>query len=225
MLRDRFFPLAFYQEKNYAFLPLDCVLSFFPSPSWALDQSMTQLFDGTRRSFLKLGLFGIAACLPFGHAALALEPRGFAPRRLAFYNLHTDESLRVCYWRDGAYDKTGLYKINHILRDFRSGDTFPMHPKLMDLLHDLQARLGNDNPIQIISGYRSPRTNTMLAHHSAGVASHSYHMRGMAIDIKLDGTPLSHLRNTALAMQRGGVGYYPSSGFVHVDIGPVRRWG
>ncbi len=186
---------------------------------------MTLLFDGTRRGFLKLGLVSALTCCPLVKPALALTNKAAPAKKLAFHNLHTDEKLHVCYWRDGCYDRSGLSKINHILRDFRSGDVFPMHPKLMDLLHDLQARLGDDSPIQIISGYRSPRTNKMLAHQSGGVANHSYHMRGMAIDIRLDDTPLSHLRNEALAMQRGGVGYYPSSGFVHVDVGPVRRWG
>jgi len=95
----------------------------------------------------------------------------------------------------------------------------------MDLLHDLQFKLGNDNPIEIISGYRSPHTNAALARASGGVAHNSYHMRGMAIDIRMQGTSLGRLRNTALAMGRGGVGYYPVSDFVHVDVGPIRHWG
>ena len=95
----------------------------------------------------------------------------------------------------------------------------------MDLLHDVQAHVHNDRPIEIISGYRSPATNQLLAEASGGVAKNSYHMRGMAIDVRLNGTPLAHVHQTALAMGRGGVGYYPDSEFVHMDVGPVRRWG
>ena len=116
-------------------------------------------------------------------------------------------------------------KINHILRDFRSGETHVMDLRLMDLLHDLKFSLENDRAIEIISGYRSPLTNRHLAEIGGGVAKNSYHMRGMAIDIRLDGTPLSHVHQIALNMERGGVGYYPDSQFVHVDVGPVRRWG
>jgi uncharacterized protein YcbK (DUF882 family) len=178
----------------------------------------------TRRRFLQLSVMGAIATM--AKPALALMPRATTGlRELVFHNLHTDERTRTIYWRDGAYDKTGLARINQILRDFRSGDVHPMHPGLLDLLHDLQAKCGHEGPIEIISGYRSPHTNALLRSASGGVAGHSYHMRGMAIDIRLPGTALTSVRNNALTMQRGGVGFYPSSGFVHVDVGPVRRWG
>ncbi|MDE2029262.1 MAG: DUF882 domain-containing protein [Alphaproteobacteria bacterium] len=188
---------------------------------------MTNFHDPSRRAFLGAGLAAVGC----GIAAPALAaprrlllPKG-KPRALSFYNLHTDEKLHVTYWKDGRYDRTAWGRINHILRDHYSGDTHVMDLRLIDLVHDLQTRLGNDRPVDIISGYRSPATNHLLRERGGGVAKHSYHMRGMAVDIRLDGTSLSHLHNTALAMRRGGVGYYPSSDFVHVDVGPVRRWG
>jgi uncharacterized protein YcbK (DUF882 family) len=183
---------------------------------------MTQLFNGTRRSFLHLGLTAMA-----GFAAtpvLAAVPRFKGLRGLAFHNLHTDERLNVTYWRDGKYDRAACEKINHVLRDHYSGDVYPINPRLMDALYDLQNRLGNHGGIEVISGYRSPRTNMMLARMSDGVARRSYHTKGMAVDVRMPGTPLPKLYHTALGMRRGGVGYYPDSEFVHVDVGPVRMW-
>jgi uncharacterized protein YcbK (DUF882 family) len=114
--------------------------------------------------------------------------------------------------------------VNRALRDFRTGDIHPIAPGLLDLLSRLHEKLGSHEPFQVISGYRSPRTNATLHQHSSGVASRSLHMQGMAIDIRLEGTALSNLRGAALALKAGGVGYYPSSDFVHVDVGRVRRW-
>lgn len=156
--------------------------------------------------------------------ALAALPRFKTMRGLAFHNLHTDEKLRVTYWKDGAYDRRALGAINHILRDHYSSDEHPIDIRLMDLLFDLQGKLHNDGAIEIISGYRSPKTNMMLAGLRDGIAKNSYHTRGMAIDIRLPGTSLPHIHNVALGMRRGGVGYYPDSQFVHVDVGPVRMW-
>lgn len=155
---------------------------------------------------------------------MAAMPRAKGVRSLAFHNLHTGERLRVNYWKDGIYSRPALEKINNVLRDFRSGDVYPIHPRLIDLVYDLQNRLGNFNTIEIISGYRSPHVNAMMANASSGVARRSFHMKGMAIDLRVDGTPLRKLQQTALDMRRGGVGYYPKSGFVHIDVGPVRRW-
>jgi len=172
---------------------------------------------------MKLGLVGAACMALRPEAALAhATPK---MKELAFYNLHTDEKLRVTYWKDGGYDRAALGKVNHILRDFRSGDVYPMSPNLIDLLHDLQTSLHTDTPIEIISGYRSPKTNAMLVSHSDGVARRSYHMQGLATDIRMSGVSLRRLQMQALFMSRGGVGFYPSSDFVHVDVGPVRRWG
>jgi uncharacterized protein YcbK (DUF882 family) len=144
---------------------------------------------------------------------------------VALHNLHTGESISTVYWEDGAYVPGALHEVNHVLRDFRTGDVHTIRPELMDLLHNLSRTLEVDRPFQVISGYRSPQTNAMLREESNGVAQHSLHMQGMAIDIRIEKVPLARLHKAALILQRGGVGYYPDSDFVHVDIGPVRRWG
>jgi uncharacterized protein YcbK (DUF882 family) len=185
---------------------------------------MTKPILCTRRKFLRTGLIALAGVAAAAHPALASLPRFKGTRALSFYNLHTDEKLHVAYWKDGKYDRTAQTPINHILRDHYSGDVHPIDLRLIDLLFDLQGRLHNSGTIEIISGYRSPRTNLMLANLSDGVAKNSYHTRGMAIDIRLPGSSLPHIHNIALAMRRGGVGYYPDSQFVHVDVGPVRKW-
>jgi len=156
--------------------------------------------------------------------AMAAMPRLEGVRRLAFHNLHTDEKLHVAYWKNGSYDRAAWAKIDHILRDHYSGETHPINPRLMDLLFDLQGRLNNESRIEVISCYRSPKTNLVLASLSDGVAKRSYHTKGMAIDIRLPGSSLAKIHETALAMKRGGVGYYPASDFVHVDVGPLRKW-
>ncbi len=183
---------------------------------------MTQFFDGTRRRFLQIGCAALASMA--ATPALASVPHVKSIRSLAFHNLHTDERLRVNYWHNGKYDRLACSKIDHILRDHYSGDAFPMDVRLFDLLHDTQTKLGYDGNIEIISGYRSPKTNMILARNSDGVAKHSYHTKGMAIDVRMQGVSLPHLHNVALNMHRGGVGYYPDSEFVHMDVGPIRRW-
>jgi uncharacterized protein YcbK (DUF882 family) len=145
-------------------------------------------------------------------------------RALALHNLHTDEKLHVTYWQDGKYSRSAAEKLNHILRDHYSGDVHPMDLRLFDLVHDLQHKLQHDRPVEIISGYRSPTTNARLASYSDGVAKNSYHTKGMAMDIRMPGASLRRLQTEALLMHRGGVGYYPDSEFVHVDVGPTRRW-
>ena len=192
---------------------------------------MTKRFNKARRDFMGFGLTALAcgvsspALARWGRPSSVLLSSKAATRALSFPNLHTDEKLQVAYWKDGGYDRNAWDKINHILRDHYSGDTHVMDLRLMDLLHDVQTNLKNDRTIEVISGYRSPATNRMLTEASGGVAKNSFHMRGMAIDVRIDGTPLPHLHETALAMRRGGVGYYPKSEFVHMDVGPVRRWG
>lgn len=147
-------------------------------------------------------------------------------RSLAFDNLHTGERLVTEYWAQGQYIPEALARVNQVLRDFRSGEVHAIAPQLLDLLAVLRSRLETAAPFSVISGYRSPATNAMLRgekEHS-GVASKSLHMQGMAIDIRVPGRPLAGLRDMALAAQAGGVGYYPASDFVHVDVGRVRRW-
>ena len=175
-----------------------------------------------RRRLLGLGAAAIASALVPARSWASLPP---APdRSLAFHNTHTNETLNATYWRSGAADRGALTDINHILRDFRTGDVFQMDVKLLDLLTELHRRTGSKQPFQIISGYRSPKTNATLASESNGVATHSLHMDGMAIDIRLADVPLKTLHDTAVAMKLGGVGMYPQSNFVHVDTGRVRYW-
>lgn len=176
-----------------------------------------------RRSIFKIGIAAMAySFIAKPSIATVTSLRG--EKRLSFYNLHTDEQLKVTYWKNGNYLRPAFEKINYILRDHRTGDIFPIRAGLMDLLHDLQTYLGHHDVIEIISGYRSPKTNAMLAKASDGVAKQSLHTEGKAIDIRLHGVSLRQLHTAALFLRRGGVGYYPSSGFVHVDIGRVRRW-
>ena len=145
-------------------------------------------------------------------------------RSLSFHNLHTGESLKTVYWQQGDYLPSSLADINRVLRDHRTGERHDIDPGLLDLLCDLRLRLDTRESLQIISGYRSPSTNAMLHANSDGVATRSLHLDGKAVDIRIRGRALSLLRKTALAMKGGGVGYYPSSDFVHVDVGRVRSW-
>lgn len=148
-----------------------------------------------------------------------------APRRvLRFDSVHTNETLEITYWREGRYLADALRRIDHHLRDFRTGDTLPIDHHLLDLLHNVNTRLGNREPLLVISGYRSPATNAMLAARSPNVSKTSLHMRGMAIDVRLPGRPLETLRDTGLELGWGGVGFYPDDKFVHLDTGPVRAW-
>ncbi|WP_252181347.1 DUF882 domain-containing protein [Azospirillum sp. B4] len=145
-------------------------------------------------------------------------------RVLAFNHLHTGEKLKVTYWSDGKYLPTALHDVNAILRDWRTNQTIAMDPKLLDLMFQMQRRLHSNDTIQVICGYRCPKTNAMLAANSEGVASHSMHMEGKAIDLDLASKPLARIRQVAVELKQGGVGYYPKSHFVHVDTGRVRQW-
>lgn len=174
-----------------------------------------------RRGFLALGAPAIVASTSLsGIARAALPP----DRRLSIYNIHTGEKLTSVYYAEGDYQQASLAELNHILRDWRTEEVYPMEPGVLDFLHDLHGRMESSEPFHLISGYRSPKTNAKLREKSNGVAKRSLHMRGMATDIALPGRDLMALRQTALAMKRGGVGLYRKSGFIHVDIGRVRFW-
>jgi uncharacterized protein YcbK (DUF882 family) len=157
-------------------------------------------------------------------AQVDLTPMDISPRQVALHNLHTGESLQAVYWEDGHYVPQAMAAVNKVLRDFRTGDEHMMDPTLVDLLAKLHGKVEGRGPFQVISGYRSPKTNALLHEHSDGVASKSLHMQGMAIDIRVEGVALDHLHKAALDIGRGGVGYYPTSDFVHVDVGRVRQW-
>lgn len=145
-------------------------------------------------------------------------------RQLSFYHTHTRLSLDVVYYENGEYVDSALGRINRFLKDFRTGEVTEINPELLDLLHDVRNELGPEATFEVISAYRSPETNEMLRTSSSGVAKNSQHLRGNAIDVRLRGTRTTALRDTAVRMQRGGVGFYPKSDFVHIDTGPVRTW-
>lgn len=186
--------------------------------------------EANRRQVLTFSLAAATAalaCPAIGRAHAKGGPAGAGQageRALAFHNLHTGESLKTVYWADGAFVPESLHEIDNILRDHRTGDVARMDPALMDLLHTLRGKVDSHAPFQVISGYRSPKTNAQLHRKSNGVAKRSLHMQGRAIDVYLPDRDLKVLRKAALAMKAGGVGYYPKSGFLHVDTGRVRFW-
>lgn len=157
-------------------------------------------------------------------APLAAPARAAPARSLALEHTHTGEALALTYAEGGRYLPDALQAVNRFLRDHYTGEVVEMDPLLLDQLHQLQGLLGAGQPFQVISAYRCPATNAALRRRSNGVASGSLHTRGRAIDIRLPGVELAHLRNAALSLRAGGVGYYPGSNFVHVDTGRVRRW-
>ena len=174
-----------------------------------------------RRLFLR-GLAGAVA-------GMALAPQRLLAgraeeRRLSFVHTHTHERLTVPYFADGDYLPEGLASLNAFLRDHRTGEEHAIDPSLYDLLNDLRLATGARSPFQVISGYRSARTNSMLREQSGGVAKGSLHLQGRAIDVRLADVSSKVLRDAAIELSRGGVGYYRGPDFVHVDTGRVRTW-
>ena len=147
-----------------------------------------------------------------------------AARTLSFVHTHTGEQLSIAYATGDAYAGDALARIDWLLRDFRNGEVRAIDPLLLDQLHALKQLTGTQAPFEIISGYRSPATNDALRRNGGGVAAHSLHLEGRAIDIRLADVKLGDLRDAAIELQAGGVGFYPQSRFVHVDTGAVRRW-
>jgi uncharacterized protein YcbK (DUF882 family) len=167
--------------------------------------------------------------IPVLLAAIPLPPAGAdtisSESRLKLFHTHTRERLDIVYRRDGQYLPEALNRLDYFLRDHRTGDVHHYDPRVFDLLHDLLTSLGRpDSEIDIICGYRTPWSNEYLRTHGHGVALQSLHMQAMAIDIRVPGVTTAALRDAALALHDGGVGYYPASEFVHVDVGRVRRW-
>jgi uncharacterized protein YcbK (DUF882 family) len=180
--------------------------------------------DASRRRFLKAVAYGsIMAMGPakIVHAAYtALAPQ----KSLCLVHHHTGETLSLAYYEHGRYIYPALQEISYLLRDYHNGEVYPIDPLLLDQLHDVKLLLGVKKPFQIVSAYRSPETNASLRRHSRGVARHSLHMEGKAIDIRIEGVGSNTIRNAALSLNRGGVGYYPRSNFVHIDTGDIRTW-
>jgi uncharacterized protein YcbK (DUF882 family) len=156
---------------------------------------------------------------PFSFGADAPESR-----ELAFYCVHTGEELNIDYFVGGRYEPDALEAIDHLLRDYHNDEICQIDPRVLNQLYDLRRALGSTEAFHVFSGYRSPATNESYRRISGRVAEHSYHMTGQAIDIQLPGRDIRQLRNIAVAMRAGGVGYYPSEGFLHLDSGPIRRW-
>jgi uncharacterized protein YcbK (DUF882 family) len=177
-----------------------------------------------RRAFLKVSTLALGGCfLPVGFIG-AVQAAVRPEKSLALYNLHTGEDLNTVYWSEGQYLPEALTRINHILRDHRSGEVASIDARLLDLLHELSSRIGSHARFHVISGYRSPHTNAIMRQISSGIARNSLHTRGKAIDIRLPGHSLASLHQAAVRLQGGGVGYYPGSDFVHMDTGRVRYW-
>lgn len=177
-----------------------------------------------RRYFLSAALAAVAA--PVAAAPFFSRRLLDRPRVLSFRHLHTDELIDVTYRIGDIYQRAALQRLNYFFRDFRTGDVTTMDPRLFDILYDLKLRLGDTHAsFDVISGYRSPKTNSRLRKASSGVAKNSLHLWGQAIDVRFPDYSTRRLRDAAIALGRGGVGYYRRSDFVHLDTGSVRTWG
>ena len=178
--------------------------------------------DQRRRRLLQ----GVGLALPLSLLAPArgVQAKASAVKSLSFYHTHTGENLSLVYCEQGVHLPDALQEVNHLLRDFRTGEQHPIDPSLLDLLHFLREATSVRGPFEVISGYRSPQTNAKLRSKSKGVAKRSLHMLGKAIDVRLTGFDTGRLRDLAVAQKAGGVGYYRRSDFVHLDTGRVRTW-
>ncbi|AIX50773.1 MULTISPECIES: YcbK family protein [Pantoea] len=178
--------------------------------------------DSQRRRLLLLG--GAAAGLSLLPGSALASVSTSRPRILTLSNMHTGETLKTEFFNGKSYDRDELARLNHFFRDYRANKVKSIDPHLFDQLYRLQALLDTRKPVQLISGYRTLSTNNMLRESGPGVAKHSYHTKGQAMDFHIEGIALSNVRKAALSMRAGGVGYYPRSNFVHIDTGPARHW-
>ncbi len=178
-----------------------------------------------RRTLLKAGALSAASLLLPQRALASLDfPALYPERNLSLINSHTGERLKTVYFKDGGYQPEALIKIDHIMRDRFTDEVGAIDVSLLDLLHSLSTALPVEAPFHIISGYRTPESNDKLRQKNKGVAKKSYHLLGKAIDIRIPGLHTAHLRDAALKLKGGGVGFYSRSDFVHLDVGPVRNW-
>lgn len=175
----------------------------------------------SRRQFLlsSAAALGSAAVpsLTWG-AASAVVSTAQETRSLSLYNIHTGETFKGSYWEQGSYLKDVTSTLNHFMRDRRSGEVCTMDPQLIDLLHKVQNVVGESRTLHVLCGYRSSITNAKMCRRSSGVAKNSQHMYGKAVDFYVPGIKLSELKKIVTSFKAGGVGYYPSSGFIHVDV-------
>lgn len=181
----------------------------------------------SRRSFLGIGAATLGGLLIPGLAEAAQFKTGViddGARKLSFRNAHTGESFSGVYRVGDKYLPEAFGQIKTVLRDFRTGDAHEMDPRTIDIIHAVQRMTGRSTPFEIISGYRSPKTNAMLRNASTGVAKNSLHMQGRAIDLRMEGFDTKRIRDLGINLGAGGVGYYSKSNFVHLDSGDVRSW-
>lgn len=184
------------------------------------DQLLSQ-----RRKFLKMGLAGVlGAAIPFATTKAVFASNKSEAWSISFINARTRESFSGVYRVGDKYLPEAFERINYILRDFRTGEVFPMDPKIIDMLSIINKEVDIDNSYEILSGYRSPKTNSMLGGKSRNVAKNSFHMYGQALDVRVPDYSTRNIRNIAKSMGVGGVGYYPRSNYVHIDTGNVRSW-
>ncbi len=178
-----------------------------------------------RRNFLKSGLSLAGATAMAGLTGQSFAKEDFAPdRRLRLANAHTWEKLDIVYWSKGVYLDSSLDKIDFLMRDHRANQSRQMDIDLIDSMHALYLLSGSKERMHVLSGFRTAQTNAALRKRSSGVAKYSLHMEGRAVDINIPDVPTSDLREMAVSMQAGGVGYYRKAGFVHIDTGNVRYW-
>ncbi len=188
------------------------------------DQLKLKSRGQARRQLLKFAVAAPAVWCGRGWAGASDGVGQLPERTLSLVNTHTGESLVARYFAAGSYLSDALARLNILLRDHRCGAVSTIDPQLFDLLHTLAVRADREPHFEVISGYRSPASNALLHSHSSGVARHSLHMQGKAIDVRLSGVPCAQLRDLALSAAFGGVGYYRKSGFVHLDTGRFRSW-
>lgn len=186
--------------------------------------------NSARRTLLRGGLMGGLAALgtfmaPLPVQAARLHMPDAGKFQIAFRNQHTGDTFNGTYRIGNKYLPDAFQQINYVLRDFRQNEIFPIDPRVIDILYLTRAKAGMGNqPYEVLSGYRSPKTNSMLRRVSTGVARNSLHLTGQAIDIRMPGLRTAALRDAARGLRAGGVGYYPKSNFVHIDTGRVRSW-
>lgn len=181
-------------------------------------------FQASRRSFLKMTAGGSLLALSGTAAANTRVKMPASPKTLALEHIYTGDKLKLTYFQQGRYIEDALQEISYLLRDYHTNDIHPIDPALLDQLHDLKLMLGINQPFYFSSAYRSPHTNTSLRKKCRCAARHSLHMQGRAIDFQVDGLAARKIRNAALFMNRGGVGYYKRSDYIHLDTGDFRYW-
>ena len=176
----------------------------------------------SRRSFLKRGtLFAGAAMMSQSELLASIGEK----KVLKLYNVHIGKTFYAPFFERNYYNMSGLFEINKAFADYRQREITRVDVKLINLLYEIKQNLGTDSQFNIVSGYRTPRTNSMLRRTHRGVAKNSFHTKGQAVDIFVPNVSLRKVRDIAIGLGKGGVGYYPNSNFVHVDVGPIRTWG